>query len=297
MLVWDWDPGPGHVQGDIDTFEVAMVGEGSAQSPEVGSAVQAFPVELPPCLEEMEYSVSAGIEGRAGSPWSEPYSSENPNCPEFARVEITLEGLQVDDLDDGCVLFCDGETLQAYGSGEWTVRDTNDESHYATATTAWMTFWTDGCHGGGPGGGCLFAPRTIRNTDYDLALEDIRTCQGGACSDLGPGNNSVRLTVYDGAAVEFRFEMWDSDTAEDDVWCGTIEDRGLLDYDAYALGQEYETAVMVIGPYSLREWAEFPYRQVEFLWSNSDEALSDHDADCTLTYSIRPLGLMYTTSR
>jgi hypothetical protein len=295
MLVWDWDPGEGNTQADLSFFDVVVSGPSGTESVEVGSVTQAAPVSWPSCLEENEAYVSAHAEPGIWSGWSEPYAYEQPDCPEFAQVEITLESLQVSHLDDGCLLFCGGESLQAYGSGEWLVRDTiDDDLDYMTTTTAWMTFWTEGCHGVGFGSGCLFNPRRIRNTTYDLEQEDIRTASGGAWSDFGPGNNTVRLTVYDGAAIEFHFVMWDADGAEDDVWCGTVEDTGYFDYLAHAGGQGYETAPMVIGPYSLEDWAHFAYEDLEFPWSNTDYgALSDQDANCTLTYTIHPLGLMY----
>jgi hypothetical protein len=296
MLVWDWDPGEGNTQGDLSTFEVVVSGPGDTESLEVGSVTQAAPVPWPSCLEENEAYVSAHADEGIWSGWSDPYAYEQPDCPEFAQVEITLQSLRVSRLDDGCLLFCGGETLQAYGSGEWLVRDTNGEEggQYATTTLAWMTFWTDGCHGAGIGSGCLFNPRRIRNTTYDLASEDISTSQGGSRSEFGPGNNTVRLTVYDGAAIEFHFELWDSDDVEDDIWCGTIEDMGYFDYLAHAGGQGYETAPLVIGPYSLEDWAHFAYADIAFPWSNTDyDALSDQDSHCTLTYSVQPLGLMY----
>ena len=295
MLVWDWDPGEGNTQADLSTFDVVVSSPGGTESLEVGSITQAAPVSWPSCLEENEAYVSAHADEGIWSGWSEPYFYEQPDCPEFAQVEITLESLRVSHLDDGCWFFCGGENLQAYGSGEWLVRDTiDDDPDYMTATTAWMTFWTVGGHGIGPGAGCLFTPRPIRNTTYYLADEDISTTSGGAWSDFGPGNNTVRLTVYDGAAIEFHFVLWDADDYEDDVWCGTTEDTGALDYLAHAGGQGYETAPLVIGPYSLEDWAHFAYEDMEFPWSNTDyNALSDQDSHCTLTYTIHPLGLMY----
>ena len=154
---------------------------GGTEFLEVGSITQAAPVSWPSCLEENEAYVSAHADQGIWSGWSEPYFYEQPDCPEFAQVEITLESLRVSHLDDGCWFFCGGENLQAYGSGEWLVRDTiDDDPDYMTATTAWMTFWTVGGHGIGPGAGCLFTPRPIRNTTYYLADEDISTTSGGA---------------------------------------------------------------------------------------------------------------------
>ena len=89
--------------------------------------------------------------------------------------------------------------------------------------------------------------------------------------------------------------LWDADDDEDYVWCGTTEETGATSTTwRTRAGQEYETAPLVIGPYSLEDWAHFAYEDMEFPWSNTDyNALSDQDFHCTLTYTIHPLGLMY----
>ena len=317
MLVWRWPPVGDFNLEDIDGFRVEVHEDYErldvrdmrgflvadwATAGETGSANQASPIpSRPPCTHVFGYRVQAYKDTPAGplaSEWSEVYTDERTDCPEEAVVEIELLNIEVHELDDGCVAWCGGETLQAYGSGEWIIHTPRyDSSGSVVGTVAYPSartdFWTGEC-GAGFGEGCLFTPRTVRNGTIDLATEDLRRCQGSACTDFGPGNNTVRLILGAGDTVEFRFVLWDVDDVEDDVWCGTMEDIGFGDRLRRGAGtQEYETAPWVIGEIfgekSLRGWAEASFE--DWFPNTAFPALSDQDSECSVHVRVRGLGL------
>ncbi|MCJ7678141.1 MAG: hypothetical protein MUO35_10520, partial [Anaerolineales bacterium] len=165
----------------------------------------------------------------------------------------------------------------------------NPDSDSFITHEARVDFWTDECDAGF-GQGCLIQPRTVHNGTINLAEEDLRVCQDGGCTELGPGNNRVRLVLYQGDQITFPFMLWDVDDVEDDVWCGTTEDIGLQDR---ASVNDYASVTWIVGEVfgerTLREWAEGGFDD-EFL-NYSYPALSDQDAECRISIRVRGLGL------
>lgn len=317
MLTWDWPSEDGWAVSDIDGYAVEVVQDWDDFGPDEhwtgdlrfvgtsGSANMALPVSFfPPCLRTYAYRVRAYREAeprRLYSDWSPVLLLSPSGCTEAAYVEFELLELEVDDLDDGCLLFCDGESLQAYGTGEWSVIRS---PWYSAATgdfSVWthdaqVTFWSEEC-GAGAGEGCLVQPRTVHNGTIDFVDEDLRICHNGGCSGFGPGHNTVRLVLYHGDKVEFRFVLWDIDGVEDDVWCGTTEDIGVADRLRVGTGRDrdYESVSWIVGEYydderTLREWAEAGFTDTFYNYGHN--WLSDQDAECTITMRVRGLGLV-----
>jgi hypothetical protein len=316
MLVWDWPSEEGWELSDIDGYNVEVIRDWDNWDPdqpwegelrwegESGSANLAFPVSaFPPCLRTFGYRVQAyreTEERRLYSEFSPVLRVSNPDCPDAAVVEVELMDIEVDDLDDGCLLFCDGESLQAYGSGEFVVIRSpwytvaNPDSDSFITHEARVDFWTDECDAG-VGEGCLIQPRTVHNGTIDLAEEDLRVCQDGTCSELGPGNNKVRLVLYHGDQITFPFMLWDVDGVEDDVWCGTTEDIGVGDRFRVGVGRDndYESVPWIVGEIfgerTLRQWAEANFD--DWFPNSAFGALSDQDSDCNFRVHVRGLGL------
>jgi hypothetical protein len=311
MLVWDWPSEEGWELSDIDGYRVEVIRDWDNWDPdepwegelhtegESGSANMAFPVStLPSCLRTFGFRVEAYRDTEERRLYSEPSPVllvSNPDCPDAAVVEIELVDIEVRELDDGCILFCDGESLQAYGSGEFVVIRSpwytvaNPDSDSFITHEARVDFWTDECDAG-LGEGCLIQPRTVHNGTINLAEEDLRVCQDGGCTEFGPGNNRVRLVLYQGDQITFPFMLWDVDGVEDDVWCGTTEDIGVQDrlsvYDytsvSWIIGE-------IFGEQTLREWAEGGFEDV--FYNYAFDALKDQDAKCTVHVRVRGLGL------
>lgn len=315
MLVWDWPSEEGWALSDIDGYRVEVIRDWDEWDPEdpgagelrtegeSGSANMAFPVSsLPSCLRTYGFRVIAYRDTEIGRLYSEPspvLRVSRPDCPDAAVVEVELLDIEVDDLDDGCLLFCDGESLQAYGSGELVVIRSPFHSAATGDFSVWthearVDFWTDECDAGF-GEGCLIQPRTVHNGTIDLAEEDLRVCQDGACTELGPGNNKVRLVLYQGDQITFPFMLWDVDGVEDDVWCGTTEDIGLRDRARVATGvdHDYEGVTWILGEIwgeqSLRQWAEDGFQ--DWFYNYAFGALQDQDAKCNVHVRVRGLGL------
>lgn len=317
VLVWEWPPEEDWTLGEIAGYQVRLdrdfrLTDPESQIPlnqidrqqrnqplgESGSANLAIPAPHPSCLRSFGYTVRAfqddPDEGRRFSEPSRVFEDVRADCSDSAVVEFTLLDIEVRHLDDGCVFFCGGESLQAYGSGEWLIHSASTDAlgnpvGDTVSHVARTDFWTPECDAGF-GTGCVFAPRTVHNGTIDLAEEDLRRCQGGACGTFGPGQNTVRLIVGDEDSVEFSFVLWDVDGVEDDVWCGTMEDVGVRDRLRQGLGlEDIETDAFLVGlgPNSLRRWAEIDFVDT----FQNVGVLDDQDSECTLRVGIRGLGL------
>jgi hypothetical protein len=203
-------------------------------------------------------------------------------CPS-TLVEFTLEELETGWTDDGEYIPCfpclpeTDLTLEGYGSGRVTM--IGDEG---VRDGPQFYFWSLRQRAG------MFETRIgtpyrrigPRET-YDLSEEDLAICPGNCL--LGPENNSVVLTVNNGDAIDFWFRLLDDDPVEDDVWCGTEEDVGIIG----VTGGRFEKKSFRIGPYSTDEWSEM---HTVYQFDNTGEALSDHDARCYLRVRVRGVG-------
>jgi LysM repeat protein len=201
----------------------------------------------------------AGPPARESSRDNGPFAAvvSGPDCPRptGAVVEFTLDNLIVSDVTDKdgleylCFFCADDTTLESYGIAFYNIMHEDGTGGDLT----WVVFWADECAEGygilcdsqwddqgdlystepcdetGLGEGCLWSYRRVREGDYDMAAEDLRICryivegeEAGTteCSDLGPGQNSARLTLRDGDTVYFSMVLWDYDTGTmDDLWC------------------------------------------------------------------------------
>jgi hypothetical protein len=294
LLVWDWTPNRETPRAQIDGFRVYAnrdyAGDPREDDPQAweslgegGSVSEIFPIPRPPCGQVYGFQVEAFAGGfpERRSARSATATVAGPPCANRASVEVSLEALEVSDLDDGCLLFCDGETLQAYGWGWFTIMHTDGTWDNGPD----VGFWQEECING-EGSWCALEYRVVRNERIEWTLEDLRLCP--PCDDYGPGQNRVALTLSEGDELSFRFWLYDSDDVEDDIWCGTTEDEGFGDTALLDLfDQDLEAKPVEIGPFTLEEWAGMD--QV-FAWDNSGDALSDQDARCTLTIRAHGLG-------
>jgi hypothetical protein len=297
MLVWDWSPG-GVSRRDIDGFRVyvsditppsepgVLHGATVIEVGEVGSVLQVFPVPLPSCWQRYAYTVQAFIsDDRAGeigpreSLRSEPLVLDGPMCPS-TMVEFTLEELETGWTDDGIIFTPwpeEDEILEGFGRG--LVRMIGEDG--SEREGPWFYFWSVRQMAGIFEGYLGPSYRSIGPYEtYDLAEEDLAICPGNC--QLGPGNNSVVLTVNDGDTIDFAFRLLDDDM-EPDVWCGTEEDMGIF----LATVGDVEEKRFRIGPYSTDEWSEM---HTVYQFDNTGEALSDHDARCYLRVRVRGVG-------
>lgn len=293
MLIWDWAPNEYTPREELTGFRVyinrATAGqqevdpEGWEALGESGSVNQIIPIPTPSCDQVFHFRVKAfksGFPEIVSNP-SEPFSIYGPPCPNQALVEITLETIAVSDLDDGCLLFCDGENLQSYGWGWLNLYHADGD--WDQGASVW--FFQQHIQAG-LGRGVINAYRHVYNGTLYLENEDLMMC--GPCDDFGPGNNRIQLRFRDGDSLSFPFWLFDEDDIEDDIWCGTTEDSGIGDdINRDVFGNEKETKPFVIGPFTLDEWATMDR---QFTWDNSGDALSDQDANCTFTIRIRGLG-------
>jgi hypothetical protein len=183
---------------------------------------------------------------------------------------------------------------EAYGVGGFNVSNDDGVSYMMYGPN--FLFWTHDCGGQGEllfGQACLgFHPRNVESGgDLDLWFEEenLATCEplgGDPCTDYGPNHNSFRLEVYEGALIEFWFNLRDDDDGFDDTWCGTDEDYDLeSDID--------ESKPIIIGPYSRDDGFGGRGENVVVLddgsyrWKNTGAALDDQESPCTLFLDVR----------
>ena len=293
-VIWEWTPTTDVPRSEIDGFRIyvnrfweSIPGPGPRETwALVGTTtrnMQAFPIPLPPCDTFYGYwaEAFASETPQRESPPSEPLVLSGPPCPNRALVEVTLDTIQVSNLDDGCLFFCDGENLQSYGWGFFDL--SHADGTWDNQASVW--FWTDHCQSG-LGRGCVNDYRHVRNETLHLENEDLKMC--GSCDNFAAGHNRIQLRFNDGDSLNFPFQLSDEDDREDDIWCGTTEDHGIGDDIGRDLfGNNLEHKPFTIGPFTLEQWANMDNN---FSWDNSGDALSDQDADCTFTIHVRGLG-------
>lgn len=278
---------------------------------EVGSVNQVFATDFPGCNATWGYQVEAFVSGSetTGEPErvsarSDPIYLHGPVCQHaYDVVRFTLDTLKVEEIDDGietCGFLCirGDDKVEAYGVGMLGIIHADGTG----GEFALFSFWDQDCRGGygpictgesftdeeiwdaEPSDWHRLGEGTLNLSDENLAIchfsNDLATgaliATSDSCKDLGPGNNSVALTISRGGdKVIFNFLLWDDDDGTgDDVWCGNVEDYvwpfGPSDFKPFELAHVYEN------------WEQMPSRIEQFDNFTGGYDL-DQDAECTLT--------------
>ena len=322
-LQWEWMPNEDTALSDLTGFRV-FVNRNYAADPaeddphlstwerlgQIGSAVKAYPIPLPPCGTTYGYKVQAFIAavplpddpGDFRDPPPIPLEPERHSgpgatftltggeCPTpRVLVEIALDSVAVHDTVDSCFdidFECEDEDLEAYGEGIWLRQDAEG----TVTEAARMSFWNERSSCGGLGHGCTLSEdegRILAHNTTLLGLERISVCTPeGGCTGYGTDHHRFQTWVEDGDTLSFNFNWWDyDDVSGDDIWCGTVEDVGWL--TAGTFGGEGMTSFF-FGPFGWETWASFDHRHADNPWANTDY-FRHQDGECEIDIVVTAL--------
>jgi len=320
-LQWEWMPNEDTALSDLTGFRV-FVNRNYASDPaeddphlnawerlgQIGSAVRAYPIPLPPCGITYGYKVQAFVDAvpfpddpgdfREPPPFplelerhsgpSDTFTLTGGECPTpRVLVEIALDTVTVHNTWDECFdidFECEDVNLEGYGEGTWLRQD----SEGIVTEVATMSFWNERSACGGFGEACVMShgEGTVRAHDtLLLPMERIDTCTPeSGCTGYGVDHHRFQTWIEDGDTLSFNFTWWDhDDVSGDDIWCGTVDDAAF----GYGTVDGMGMTSFFLGPFRWETWAGFDNRHADNPWDN--DAFPHQDAECEIDIVVTGL--------
>ena len=321
-LQWEWMPNEDTALSDLTGFRV-FVNRNYAADPaeddphlstwerlgQIGSAVRAYPIPLPPCGTAYGYKVQAFIaavplpddpgdfrdpppiplEPERHSGPSATFTQTGGECPTpRVLVEIALDSVAVHDTRDACFdidFECEDVDLEAYGQGVWL----REDAEGTVTEVARMLFWNERSTCGGVGHGCTLSEDEGRIRAHNITLlgmERISVCTPeSGCTGFGRDHHRFQTWVGEDDTLSFDFSWWDyDDVSGDDIWCGTTEDASI--FNAVVAGEGMTS--FSLGPFGWETWAGFDHRHADNPWTNTDY-FRHQDGECEVDIVVTAL--------
>lgn len=321
-LQWEWMPNEDTALSDLTGFRV-FVNRNYAADPaeddphlstwerlgQIGSAVKAYPIPLPPCGTTYGYKVQAFVDAvpfpddpgdfREPPPFplelerhsgpSDTYPLTGGECPTpRVLVEIALDSVAVHDTRDACFdidFECEDVDLEAYGQGVWL----REDAEGTVTEVARMWFWNERSTCGGVGHGCTLSEDEGRIRAHNITLlgmERISVCTPeSGCTGFGTDHHRFQTWVGEDEKLSFDFNWWDyDDVSGDDIWCGTTEDASI--FNAVVSGEGMTS--FSLGPFGWEKWAGFDHKHADNPWTNTDY-FRHQDGECEVDIVVTAL--------